>query len=282
MEKSKQDTQLNAFLKKIQKRMLLQKIMYTPITFEDVRMISFNEQAQAYYIIKLCHDWIDAVPKKIDEWIDIINEYFDEFVGSWEYYATSKRLDFIRKYGPSDDDLDENGEIRTEGVTRDELKYHTVIHELYHYDFRDILQDFTMDDINHLSMAVMFDAVIDIKSMVKDVTGKSIDTYVISEDRQHARKLDFGEYELRKISNQVDAEDECRMLFTLAYIIYNMMNELHDMKDNVFDNHKEFLGRMRDDCYKIKEMRLSDVSYIVDLDKELNTSQPPTTEVEGL
>lgn len=282
MENSKHDTQLNAFLKKIQKRMLLQKIMSTPVTFEDVRMISFNEQAQAYYIIKLCHDWIDAVPKKIDEWIDIINEYFDEFVGSWEYYATSKRLDFIRKYGPSDDDLDENGEIRTEGVTRDELKYHTVIHELYHYDFRDILQDFTMDDINHLSMAVMFDAVIDIKSMVKDVTGKSIDTYVISEDRQHARKLDFGEYELRKISNQVDAEDECRMLFTLAYIIYNMMNELHDMKDNVFDNHKEFLVRMRDDCYKIKEMRLSDVSYIVDLDKELNTSQPPTTEVEGL
>ena len=97
MEKSKQDTQLNAFLKKIQKRMLLQKIMSTPVTFEDVRMISFNEQAQAYYIIKLCHDWIDAVPKKIDEWIDIINEYFDEFVGSWEYYATSKRLDFIRK-----------------------------------------------------------------------------------------------------------------------------------------------------------------------------------------
>lgn len=273
MGKSKQDTQLNAFLKKIQKRMLLQKIMSTPITFEDVRMITFNEQAQAYYTIKLCEDWIDAVPKRIDEWVDIINEYFDEFVGSWEYYATSKRLDSIREYGPSDDDLDENGEIRTEGVTCDKLKPYTVIHELYHYDFRDILQDFILDDIKHLQLAIMFDAAIDIKSMFKDVTGKSIDTYVVSEDRQHVRKLEFGEYELRKISNQIDAEDESRLLYTLVYIIYRMMSYLRSMEDDVFDNHKEFLERMRDDCYKIREMRLSEVSYIVDLEKELNTNE---------
>lgn len=269
MEKSKQNTQLNAFLKKIQKRMLLQKTMSTPITFEDVRSFYFTDMAQAYYTIKLCEDWLDAIPKKIDEWIYIIDEYFDEFNGSWEYYASSKRLDSIREYGPSDEDLDENGEIRTKGITNDELKAWTVIHDLYHYDFRDILQDFVLEDIKHIQLAVMFDSSMDIKTMLKDVTGKSLDVYELSEDKQSARKLEFSEYELRKISNQIDAEDEFKILYTIAYAIYKIMSELRSMKDDAFENHQEFLKKIKDDCCKIKEMNLSDVSYIKERDVDL-------------
>ena len=48
-----------------------------------------------YYQILLWEKWLHEIVKRLQEWITTINEYFGEFNGSWEYYALSKRLEFI-------------------------------------------------------------------------------------------------------------------------------------------------------------------------------------------
>ena len=253
-------TPLEAFIEKIKKRMTLQKIMSTPRTFEDVRSEFFDETSKAYFIGKLCDDWLEEVPRRINMWIDVIDEYFDEFAGSWEYYATAKRLDYLKEYGPEDDDLDADGNIRKHNLTHDDLKCHTVFNDLYFFECRDILQDYEPDDINHITRAVMFDTAIDIKKMFQDVAGKSIDTYVVDEETGEMRKEEFAEYELKKVTNELNAESEADVLYMLGYIIYDMCRQLKAMESGMFDDHKIWLAAFRDDCMSVLNMDLENTS----------------------
>lgn len=249
-------TVLQLFIDKIKKRMTLQKIMSTPRTFEDLHSDFYDEMSKAYYTIKLCDDWLDEVPMRIEKWINVIDEYFDEFIGSWEYYATAKRLDWINQEGAEEEDLDDDGNIRKHGLTHDDLRFHTIINELYMFECRDIVQDFIPDDINHIVRAVMFDTAIDIKQMFRDVAGKSIDTYVMDEETGELHLEEFPEYELRKVSNELDAESQSDVLFMLGYIIYDMCRKLEQMKEHMFEDNKDFLMQFRDDCLHIRKMEL--------------------------
>ena len=253
-------TPLERFLDKIKHRMTMQKIMSTPRTFEDLRMGHTTEMAEAYYVIKLCDDWVNEIPVRVNLWINVIDEYFGEFQGQWKYYAIAKRLDSIKEYGPGDRDLDENGEIRKDNLTNYDLKYHTVFNDLYFYELRDILQDFIMEDIAHIQRVVMFDTVVDFKKMFRDVTGKDVDSYNVDSETGELRKSEFGEYELHKAVDSVDAEDESDVLYMLACIINDMMCKLRKKEEDVFDNHTEFLQQMREDCVNIINMQLKKTS----------------------
>ena len=253
-------TPLERFLDKIKHRMTMQKIMSTPRTFEDLRMGHTTEMAEAYYVIKLCDDWVNEIPVRVNLWINVIDEYFGEFQGQWKYYAIAKRLDSIKEYGPDERDLDENGEIRKDNLTNDDLKYHTVFNDLYFYELRDILQDFIMEDIAHIQRAVMFDTVVDFKKMFRDVTGKDVDSYNVDPETGELRKSEFGEYELHKAADSVDAEDESDVLYMLACIINDMMCKLRKKEEDMFDNHTEFLQQMREDCVNIINMQLKKTS----------------------
>jgi hypothetical protein len=258
MDESK--TPLELFLDKIKHRMTMQKIMSTPRTFEDLRMGYTTEMAEAYYVIKLCDDWVDEIPVRINLWMNVIDEYFGEFHGQWKYYAIAKRLDSIKEYGPDERDLDEDGEIRKDNLSNDDLKYHTVFNDLYFYESRDILQDFIMEDIAHIQRAVMFDTVVDFKRMFRDLTGKDVDSYNIDSETGELRKSEFGEYELHKAADSVDAEDESDVLYMLACIINDMMCKLRKKEEDMFDNHTEFLQQMREDCVNIINMQLQKTS----------------------
>ena len=100
-----------------------------------------------YYLTVLWERWLHGVFNRLLEWADIISTYFDEYNGSWEYYALSKRLEFINEYGSDDnDDYNPDDTIKTTSITHEQLKYHTIFYDLYH-DCVDIVQDTKPDDL---------------------------------------------------------------------------------------------------------------------------------------
>ena len=106
-----------AFNRIISKISLL-RIMSLPRTFSDAtgEFALFN--MQSYYETVLWEKWLHGVFKRLEEWTNIISKYFDEYSGSWEYYALSKRLDFINEYGSDDEeDYNPDGTIKTHGYS---------------------------------------------------------------------------------------------------------------------------------------------------------------------
>ena len=121
-------------------------IMTRPRIFDDTKGEEATFKMITYYQILLWEKWLHEVVQRLQEWITTIDEYFDEFNGSWEYYALSKRLDFLNEYGGDDEDYNPDGSIKTTGVTHDQLKYHTVFYDLYH-ECVDIVQDTHPQDV---------------------------------------------------------------------------------------------------------------------------------------
>ena len=117
-----------------------------------------------------------------------------------------------------------------------------------------------MEDIAHIQRVVMFDTVVDFKKMFRDVTGKDVDSYNVDPETGELRKSGFGEYELHKAADSVDAEDESNVLYMLACIINDMMFKLRKKEEDMFDNHTEFLHQMREDCINIINMQLQKTS----------------------
>ena len=129
-------------------------IMTRPRIFDDTKGEEATFKMITYYQILLWEKWLHEVVKRLQEWVTSIDEYFDEFNGCWEYYALSKRLDFIDEYGTDDDeDYNSDGSIKTEGITHEQLKYHTVFSNLYH-DSVDIVQDTKPTDLYPLINAI--------------------------------------------------------------------------------------------------------------------------------
>ena len=160
-----------AFNRVISKTLLL-RTMSLPRTFSDATGELAAFRMQSYYESVLWEKWLHGVFKRLEEWTNIINEYFDEYSGSWEYYAHSKRLDFINEYG-SDDERDYNpdGTIKTHGITHEQLKFHTVFSDLY-YDGVDIVQDTKPEDHYSLISTIKANSQISIIDALQQVSAK--------------------------------------------------------------------------------------------------------------
>lgn len=82
----------------------LLRIMTNPRIFSDSTDKEAPFRMHNYYLTVLWERWLHGVFNRLLEWADTISTYFDEYNGSWEYYALSKRLEFINEYGSNDDD----------------------------------------------------------------------------------------------------------------------------------------------------------------------------------
>ena len=155
-------------------------IMTRPRIFNDIKGEDGAFKMSTYYQILLWEKWLHEVVKRLQEWVTSIVEYFDEFNGCWEYYALSKRLEFIDEYGTDDDeDYNSDGSIKTEGITHEQLKYHTVFSNLYH-DSVDIVQDTKPTDLYPLINAI--EASVSIFDVLQKVSGKEITAYTLGDD----------------------------------------------------------------------------------------------------
>jgi len=236
-------------------KILLLRTMSLPRTFSDTTGELAAFKMQSYYETILWEKWLHGVFKRLEEWTNIINEYFDEYSGSWEYYALSKRLDFINEYGSDDDeDYDSDGTVKTHGITHDQLKYHTVLSDLY-YDGVDIVQDTKPKDLYSLISAIKANSQISIVDILQKVSGKQIESYVLDESK-NLRPATFADIVEIKVSGMVEAED----LSQLVYLLAQKMELLTKKIEAVYKSDKKYK-----DNHQLLKAILSEVSAILHL-----------------
>lgn len=191
------------------------RIMSFPRTFSDATGEFAAINMQTYYETVLWEKWLHGVFKRLEEWTNIINEYFDEYAGSWEYYALSKRLEYINDFGSDDDeDYNPDGTVKTHGITNEQLKYHTVFSDLYH-DCVDIVQDTKPEDLYPLISTLKANSQISIIDILQQVSEKPVESYILDESK-NLRPATFADKVEIKVSEMVEADDLCGLIIQIA------------------------------------------------------------------
>lgn len=213
-------------------------IMTRPRIFDDIKGEEAAFKMMTYYQILLWEKWLHKVMQRLQEWTTTIDEYFDEFNGSWEYYALSKRLDFLNEFGGDDEDYNPDGSIKTTDITREQLKYHTVFSDLYH-NCVDIVQDTKPTDLYPLINAIEANSRVSIIDILQKVSGKEITAYTMGDDG-HLRPVTFADRELHKVSEMVEAHDYGLVIYTTALLMEQLTKGIETIakSNTVFlDNH---------------------------------------------
>ena len=253
MEPIESDLPLAKAFNRIIMKLSLLRSMSIPRTFSDATGELAAFKMQYYYETVLWEKWLHGVFKRLEEWANIINEYFDEYTGSWEYYAHSKRLDFINAYGSDDEkDYNSDGTVKTQGITHEQLKYHTVFSDLY-YDGVDIVQDTKPDDLYSMISTLRTNSQISIIDILQKVSGRKVESYVMDES-DNLRPATFADKVEIKVSEMAEADD----LGGLVYSIAQKMESLTSKIEAVYRSERIF----QDNHYLLKAV-LSKVSAML-------------------
>lgn len=217
----------------------LLRIMTNPRIFSDSTDKEAPFRMQNYYLTVLWERWLHGVFNRLLEWANTINTYFDEYNGSWEYYALSKRLEFINEFG-SDDDDDYNPDdtIKTTGITHEQLKYHTVFYDLYH-DCVDIVQDTKSDDLYPMISTLETKSRFSVIDVLQKATGQQVTSYILDKNG-HLRPTTFADKELIKASEMVKAMDNGQLIYTIVQIMESLTSEIESIAKSemaFYDNH---------------------------------------------
>ena len=236
-------------------------IMTRPRIFDDTKGEEAAFKMITYYQILLWEKWLHEVVKRLQEWITTIYEYFDEFNGCWEYYALSKRLDFLNEYGGDDEDYNSDGSIKTTGITHEQLRYHTIFSDLY-YDCVDIVQDTKPTDLYSLINAIEANSRVSIIDILQKVSGKEITTYTMGEDG-HLRPVTFADRELHKVSEMVEAHDYGQIIMIVAMLMEQLIKGIETVakSDTAFGDNHELLCAIRSDAEAILSLNFENARH---------------------
>ena len=212
---------------------------------------------QNYYLTVLWERWLHGVFNRLVEWANTISTYFDEYNGSWEYYALSKRLEFISEFGSDDDDDYNSGDtIKTTGITHEQLKYHTIFYDLYH-DCVDIVQDTKPDDLYPMITTLDAKSRFSVIDVLQKATGQQVTSYILDKNG-HLRPATFADKELIKVSEMVKAMDNGQLVYTIAQIMESLTKEIESIAKSemaFYDNH-EILNAILNDASSILHLHL--------------------------
>ena len=241
----------------------LLRIMTNPRVFSDSTDKEAAFRMQNYYLTVLWERWLHGVFNRLVEWANTICEYFDEYNGSWEYYALSKRLDFIKEFGSdNEDDYNPDDSIKTTGITHEQLKYHTIFRDLYH-DCVDIVQDTKPDDlypmINTLDAKTRFSAI----DVLQKATGQQVTSYILDKEG-HLRPATFADKELIKVSEMVKAMDNGQLVYTIAQIMESLTSEVEaiSISDRAFSDNRDLLNAILNDATSILNLHLDKTRFL--------------------
>ena len=236
-------------------------IMTRPRIFDDTKGEEAAFKMITYYQILLWEKWMHEVVQRLQEWTTTIDDYFDEFNGSWEYYALSKRLDFLNEFGGDDEDYNADGSIKTTDITREQLKYHTVFSDLYH-DCVDIVQDTHPQDLYPLINAIEANSRVSIIDILQKVSGKEITTYTMGDDG-NLRPVTFADRELHKVSEMVEAHDYCLVIYTTALLMERLTNGIETVAktNTVFLDNHDLLRAIQSDAEAILSLNFENTRH---------------------
>ena len=236
-------------------------IMTRPRIFDDIKGEETAFKMMTYYQILLWEKWLHEVVQRLQEWITTIDECFGEFNGSWEYYALSKRLNFLNKFGGDDEDYNPDGSIKTTDITHEQLKYHTVFSDLYH-DCVDIVQDTKPTDLYPLINAIEANSRVSVIDILQKVSGKEITAYTMGDDG-HLRPITFADRELHKVSEMVEAHDYGHVIYIIALLMEQLTKGIETVAKSetaFFDNH-ELLRAIQSDAEAILFLNFEDTRH---------------------
>lgn len=241
----------------------LLRIMTNPRIFSDSTDKEAPFRMQNYYLTVLWERWLHGVFNRLVEWANTISTYFDDYNGSWEYYALSKRLEFINEFG-SDDDDDYNPDdtIKTTGITHEQLKYHTVFSDLYH-DCVDIVQDTKPDDLYPMISTLETTSRFSVIDVLQKATGQQVTSYILDKNG-HLRPTTFADKELIKVSEMVKAMDNGQLVYTIAQIMESLTSEIESIAKSemaFYDNHA-ILNAILHDASSILHLHLERTRFM--------------------
>ncbi|MBK5722387.1 hypothetical protein JGH11_16040 [Dysgonomonas sp. Marseille-P4677] len=244
-EQIEHDSTLAFFFNKVFKNMDLARIISSPKSFNESSYLKSRKKRKKYnndtykmfYQTCLFEMYAHAVIKKLEDWQKIIHEYLSEFNGSWEYYARSKRIDMINKYGGDDDDYDDNGNI-VKNVPDDKLLSYSIILDLIPDDWRDIVIETKPDDLEYISRYISLNSSFSIKDMAKSIGFENLKTYRM----QNGVMVENTEDDelLHSIENTTKSENATVMLLTICMIINQFVKEINTLQKD--EDNKEFLS----------------------------------------
>ena len=235
----------------------LLRIMTNPRIFSDSTDKEAPFRMQNYYLTVLWERWLHGVFDRLVEWANTISSFFDEYNGSWEYYALSQRLEFIKEYGSDDeDDYNPDETIKTTGITHEQLKYHTVFRDLYH-DCVDIVQDTQPDDLYPMISTLDAKSRFSVIDVLQKATKQPIKPYILDKEG-HLRPMTFAEQELVKVSGMVKAMDNGQLVYIIAQIMESLTSELETIakSDKAFSDNHDVLNAILNDATSMLNLHL--------------------------
>jgi hypothetical protein len=177
-----------------------------------------------------------SIFRNLTEWKKIVNEYNTEFYGSWKFYATSKRMESIKKYGGEEDDYNSDGTIRT-SATDAELERYSVIRDLVHDDWKDIFLKTKPFDLHSFYTGIALQAEISLGDIFKSISGKRIKSYRKGEDGKMIENTWVDEA-MSKAEDQLAAGQITDMLYSAVCAVCGLIDEVRGL--NRADDNKEF------------------------------------------
>ncbi|MBR4391725.1 MAG: hypothetical protein IKT08_06445 [Bacteroidales bacterium] len=254
------DLPLAKVFNRIIMKLSLLRSMSIPRTFSDATGELAVFKMQSFYETVLWEKWLHGVFGRLEEWANIINEYFDEYSGSWEYYALSKRLDYINEYG-SDDEKDYNpdGTVKTHGITREQLKYHTVFSDLYS-DFVDIVQDTKPADLYSLISALKANSQISIIDILEEASGKKVESYILDESKS-LRPATFVDKVEIKISEMAEADDLGKLIIQIAEKMESLTKKIGTVyrSDRQYQDNHDILSSILSEILSVLHLQLNGI-----------------------
>jgi hypothetical protein len=262
IEPIESDTPLAKAFNRVMAKIQLLRIMSIPRVFRDSKDEMAAFRMQNYYETVLWEKWLHGVLGRLEEWSKTINAYFDEFNGSWEYYALSKRLDFIREFGSDvEEDYNSDGSIKTQSITREQLKYHTLFSDLYH-DSVDIVQDTEPSDLYSLMSALNANSCMSIIDVLQQLSCKGIRSYIVDKNGNIRLATEDDRTQMR-ISELAEAIDLGQLVFAVAQLMETLTSEIESIykSDRAFEDNHDILNDMLCDITAILQLKLDETRF---------------------
>ena len=262
IEPIESDTPLAKAFNRVMAKIQLLRIMSIPRVFRDSKDEMAAFRMQNYYETVLWEKWLHGVLGRLEEWSKTINAYFDEFNGSWKYYALSKRLDFIREFGSDvEEDYNSDGSIKTQSITREQLKYHTLFSDLYH-DSVDIVQDTEPSDLYSLMSALNANSCMSIIDVLQQLSCEGIRSYIVDKNGNIRLATEDDRTQMR-ISELAEAIDLGQLVFAVAQLMETLTSEIESIykSDRAFEDNHDILNDMLCDTTAILQLKLDETRF---------------------
>lgn len=218
------------------------RLVSAPATFELLE--SKEQDLGLFHETCLWEMYLHGVIKKLHQWMEILEEYENEFNSSWEYYASSKRIEAIKDYGGDESDYDSEGNIRAQGLTYEDLKCYTVVCDLVSDDWRDIVLETIPEQLGVLTLALKKQAKTSFAEVFKKVINRDLPMYKQDENGNMV-KMNFSDHAMQKASDELLADDLASVVLLACRSIQLLVKRIREL-DAFSDNKDELLSIRKD------------------------------------